>query len=483
MTEYSLTNKQDSETILNINNINMNDINNRIPISLGWNCTPAIFRANNLNYKKNNGYLTCPFDLAVTPYLGLCQCILDDFDRNKFFNLRVEYDPINKQECILNEYNMWFNHESEQKLNDDTILWYPGKYSEHNYKLFKERYENRIQNFFNYINSNSLILFIFENPHDEPEYLIKILKYKYPNLNFKILLSNHYNEIFYKQYLHSPDFPEKLYDYNYSYKITRQLENLIKYKDANETKIFNNILMRHYRAVILVLASNNNEIYKNCRKIWKCYMNIDPTIKVYFVYGQLSEELTDYDSETDIIFNDIPECYPVLIKKTIEAMKFIDAKVTYDYFIRTNLSTFWNFKNLHIHLDELPKNNCYSGDGPLKLGNTDLYYLSGTDTIVTSEMIKAIINNNHIIDYNLVEDAAMGLFFHYALGAPLLPNRICFFEDINSIKENEIVDNRIITAINNKKDHYRVKTLNNNREEIDLFIYYRLLYLIYNMVL
>jgi hypothetical protein len=82
-----------------------------------------------------------------------------------------------------------------------------------------------------------------------------------------------------------------------------------------------------------------------------------------------------------------------------------------------------------------------------------------------------------------VEDAAMGLFFHHALGAPLLPNRICFFEDINSTQEIDIIDNRIINAIDNKKDHYRVKTLNNNREEIDLFIYHRLLNLVYNIVL
>jgi len=60
----------------------------------------------------------------------------------------------------------------------------------------------------------------------------------------------------------------------------------------------------------------------------------------------------------------------------------------------------------------------------LNLGNTGLQYLSGTDTIISPEMIKAIIHNNHLIDYNLVEDAAMGLFFHYTLGAQLLPNRI-----------------------------------------------------------
>ena len=51
--------------------------------------------------------------------------------------------------------------------------------------------------------------------------------------------------------------------------------------------------MNHYRAVILVLASNNNQIYKNFRKIWKAYMNIDSSIRVFFVYEQITEEKND----------------------------------------------------------------------------------------------------------------------------------------------------------------------------------------------
>ena len=239
--------------------------------------------------------------------------------------------------------------------------------------------------------------------------------------------------------------------------------------------------MTHYRAVLLVLASNNNEIYKNCRKIWKLYMNIDPTIKVYFVYGRLSEPLNDYDSESDLVFNDIPETYPVYIKKTIEAIKIIDSNITYDFFIRTNLTTFWDFKKLHIHLNELPTKNCYSGDGPLPDYRSRSFYLSGTDTIITPEMIKSMISNEHLVDYKIVEDAAMGKFFHVILGVPFLPNRICFFEDINSINEVEKINNRITEGINSNKDHYRVKTLNRDREAIDLFIYIRLLDLIYNI--
>ena len=86
-----------------------------------------------------------------------------------------------------------------------------------------------------------------------------------------------------------------------------------------------------------------------------------------------------------------------------------------------------------------------------------------------------------MVDYNLVEDAAMGKYFHGVLGAPMLPNRICFFEDIQSIYEIAKINNRIDDAIANNRDHYRVKTLNDNREEIDLFIYIRLLKKIYNI--
>jgi len=79
----------------------------------------------------------------------------------------------------------------------------------------------------------------------------------------------------------------------------------------------------------------------------------------------------------------------------------------------------------------------------------------------------------------MVEDAAMGKFFHGVLGVPMLPNRICFFEDVTSIQEP--IEERIDIARRQHKDHYRVKTLNGDRESIDLYIYKLLLKKIYNL--
>ena len=234
--------------------------------------------------------------------------------------------------------------------------------------------------------------------------------------------------------------------------------------------------MNHYRAIILILASNESSLSKNGRKVWHLYKDIDPTIKVFFVYGKLFEPLLDYDESCDIIFDNISERYPVTFEKTFRAMEIIQKKITYDFFIRTNISTFWDFEKLHLHLNILPRNNCYSGDGPFKGG-----YLSGTDTIVTPEMIDAMISNPHLVKINAIDDKAMGFFFHGYLNVPFLPNRICFFEDIVNVNEESKVIDRIKTAQIENKDHYRVKTLNGDREDIDIFIYEILLNKIYNI--
>jgi hypothetical protein len=326
-----------------------------VPISIGWNCTPAIYRKSVFNCSKINGYRTCPFDLCVTPFIGLCECLLDGFDKNKFFNLRVEYDPINKQECILNEYNMWFNNESEENVGDKVVAWHPGKYADNNYKLFKTRYEARIQNFLQYVQSDSTILFILEQSHTESESLIKIIRQKYPKLKFKILLLNGNKELLYNQYLHSPDFPtsdaDPIYHNNFTQKINKLLEDYSKPKVNQECGFINmnmKIYKKHYRAVILVLASNNTQIYRNGRKVWKAYMKVDPTIKVFFTYGKISshEFLEDYDIGSDLIFDDIIESNDISIKKTVDAMKVINQLCSYDFFIRTNISTIIKIFNI-----------------------------------------------------------------------------------------------------------------------------------------
>ena len=248
-------------------------------------------------------------------------------------------------------------------------------------------------------------------------------------------------------------------------------------------------MRKKFRCLILVLSSNNNAIYKNARKVWQAYGNIDSEIRTYMVYGKTDNKIENLN-QFDLVYDDIEENYnPGMLEKTIRAAEYINATYEYDFFVRTNISTFWDFSFLKRNLYNLPTSKCYCGDGPLTTSGYDLkngYYLSGTDTIVTPESVKAIIQNKRKLDYKIPEDAAMGLFFNGVLKCPFIKSQIFFMEKFNlrnnifDLSEKVKIKASIWFARKMQKDHYRVKTLF-NREITDIYIYRQLLKYIYKI--
>lgn len=173
---------------------------NTVYISLGFNCAPRSYIKHNF-MSKSDGYLTCPFDLCITPFESLCKCIETDFQY--FFDDlilipwgcadgRSKDDLLNKH-AIKNHYNIIFNHEGSGHShlfnigkNDDLF------YIRNNFEEFKKRYVSRITNYKNYINNCNNIIFIINNkctPINDKynrTILINLLKEKY-NKNIDII--------------------------------------------------------------------------------------------------------------------------------------------------------------------------------------------------------------------------------------------------------------------------------------------------------
>jgi hypothetical protein len=172
---------------------------NNIGISLGWNCNSAGWGVNNyIREKKENGYKTCPFDIMVTNYVGICECIKDDFkylcDENYLEILNVSD---NEQTIYNNKYNFGFNHESPGHANlYITENWEYGKnhFLINNYENLKKRYLNRINNFKEYLldenNTINFILTTWEKKENDLKDLKEILKIKYPHLKYNLILLN-----------------------------------------------------------------------------------------------------------------------------------------------------------------------------------------------------------------------------------------------------------------------------------------------------
>jgi hypothetical protein len=175
-----------------------------IYISLGYNCSPREYIKYHIGLSKEDGYLTCPFDLSITHFDSLYNCIETDF-KYFFDNLRlipdlIEGEDINNcnisSKTITNYYNIIFNHESAIHSNlfkisrDDNLF-----YIRNNFEELKKRYSQRIENFRYYINNYDNITFIYKNCDDSDknnseklEKLKDLLYKKYNNKNINIIV-------------------------------------------------------------------------------------------------------------------------------------------------------------------------------------------------------------------------------------------------------------------------------------------------------
>ena len=165
---------------------------NQVGISLGNVCYSTEWAINNnIRGKKAGGYNTCPFDLMVSNYNGIIQCINNDFE--DFCN--PSFLLLTKDGLFNTKYNFGFNHETP--CHADLYLhenWPEGEnhFINNNFHHFIERYNSRIQSFRNYLNDpNNYIIFVIQfvydiNPNNDCQELRNALQDKYSHLKYEI---------------------------------------------------------------------------------------------------------------------------------------------------------------------------------------------------------------------------------------------------------------------------------------------------------
>jgi hypothetical protein len=166
-------------------------------ISLGWKCHSAVYGIENgLRTRKNQGYLTCPFDLMITNYPGIIQCFkdgLDDLYNTDYLELRT-VDSLWKGETFIyhTKYHFIFNHESPGHGNlYNQEQWDGGinHFVADNFKMFVERYRNRVNNLKYYLQNDVNFIIQRYNTLEEDLYELKnVLIEKYPHINCKFII-------------------------------------------------------------------------------------------------------------------------------------------------------------------------------------------------------------------------------------------------------------------------------------------------------
>ena len=111
--------------------------------------------------------------------------------------------------------------------------------------------------------------------------------------------------------------------------------------------------------LLVLIASDNHEVYIELQKLWKIQFNSNPDVTCYFLkgYPNLNNEVEIHGDTVWV--RCIDDFYSGILIKTVKAIKHLSSQ--YDYVLRTNLSSFYIFENLIKTLETFSGKNCYAG--------------------------------------------------------------------------------------------------------------------------
>ena len=95
---------------------------------------------------------------------------------------------------------------------------------------------------------------------------------------------------------------------------------------------------------------------------------------------------------------------PGMYQKTMKSIEYVSNHYTYDYIVRTNLSTFWNIPNLFKLCDTFPKTN-FAGGYHVQC------FISGTGIIMSPDVAKILYKTHYIPTTH--EDVAISEVFRF----------------------------------------------------------------------
>lgn len=117
----------------------------------------------------------------------------------------------------------------------------------------------------------------------------------------------------------------------------------------------------HYSAIILVIYDESLDVYSSMKRKSNTYYSMfSESVKIFYITFRENQDEDILEEGEFLYFKGMESFKPGIITKTMKAMDYITKRYSYDYVVRTNVSTIIDCKNLLDYLNTIPKIN-YTG--------------------------------------------------------------------------------------------------------------------------
>jgi hypothetical protein len=159
------------------------------------------------------------------------------------------------------------------------------------------------------------------------------------------------------------------------------------------------------RVLVLVISSDTFPVYKHHREVWRSYMKSHSEVDCWFIESRPLVFLPTLSSDTLTLRG--AERYGTIYGKTIEALEYFLNRRPYDYIVRTNLSSVWDFRVLRSYLETQARSRLYAGQVIVN-PDTGITFASGAGIIMSSDVARTLVANAHIgRSLNAFDDVAI----------------------------------------------------------------------------
>ena len=153
--------------------------------------------------------------------------------------------------------------------------------------------------------------------------------------------------------------------------------------------------------LIILILSNDTNVYLKMQEKWKSYMNKHSYIKSYFI--KYKEDLKEnvIQNEDTIYVKGKESLIPGCLDKTIKSIEYVLNNLDFDFIFRTNMSSVVDLNKLYNLINHDME---YAG----VINDYNVKYISGAGILMNNKTCKLLIANKNELNYNVIDDVSIG---------------------------------------------------------------------------